>query len=516
MSEALFGAIAKLLPHPLVVCTVSGRVLVANPAAARAADCLRRGAELTRLSLHGPELRDRLRQFALSGHPLPGVLVVPDKDGETVRFRVHGARAAWWEGPETAVQLFLWPLKFDRFVALSDQLRLQEQQIVHRRAMAAEERKLLTAEQQAREQMQRLYRLTAALAAAGNLQEVCEAVHKCAPQVLDASTVGLELHSQRIVPPLNPQEKPALPAVGFADLDAPKASTAVDRPFTRVPLVAEGITLGYLCATPAPVTRWDDERATAVALQIAQAVRRAGLFEHEHRLAERLQRSLLPDLPEVSGLDIAGGYAPGTHMVDVGGDWYDVHLLDDDTIGLTIGDVAGHGVAQATSMAQISTALRSIARRSGRHPAAVLQELNDFLVTYHEWLMATACYAVYRRSTRTLSYARAGHPPLLLIGPDGSGRYLEDALAPPLGPVGEVHWVEAEVTIPEGAALVLYTDGLVERRGEILDVGLERLAQLSPTTVGLDAKEICALLLHQQPEAELPDDRALLVVRFPA
>jgi serine phosphatase RsbU (regulator of sigma subunit) len=130
--------------------------------------------------------------------------------------------------------------------------------------------------------------------------------------------------------------------------------------------------------------------------------------------------------------------------------------------------------------------------------------------------MATACYAAYDRRTRTLRYSRAGHPPPLLIHADGSSRYLEGALAPPLGPVPFTDYPQAETTVPTGTTLVFYTDGLIERRGQSLDVGLAQLLQTARSSAGLDAEGICSLLLHQQPDTEMPDDRALLAVQFPS
>ncbi|MCS0639479.1 SpoIIE family protein phosphatase [Streptomyces sp. LP05-1] len=548
MDLAVFHAVARLLPQPLLLCTPRGRVLAANAAATRAADALRAGADLPEISGAPEALRAQLATWLRSGSALPGSLSVPLADGSAVRFRCHGARAVWWTGPEPLVQLHLSRLDLgDRFVALSRQVRLLDRQMAYRRTVEEQRERLLATEKAARERLQRLYRLTASLAVSATLSDVCDAVHKSAPQALDATAVSLELHSKRIVPSLGPTDALASAGTTWTDLDAPGARTwltpahhAGDRPapaagtdggaarpaadtgdgdrhgevVRRVPLEAEGLTLGHLTVRCAPGVRPDDEHIRAVAQQIAQAVRRAGLFEHEHRLAERLQRSLLPSLPEVDGVEIASAYAPGTHMVNVGGDWYDVHVLDADTIGLTIGDVAGHGVAEATAMAQISTALRSIARRCGRRPAAVLEEVNDFLNAYHEGLMATACYAMYSRRTGILRYARAGHPPPLLIGADGGSRYLSGALAPPLGPVPFTGYAEEEVPVSDGDTLVLYTDGLIERRGEAMDTGLARLVQLGRSTVGLGARETCALFLHQQPDTELPDDCALLVARF--
>ncbi|MER7110314.1 SpoIIE family protein phosphatase [Streptomyces sp. NPDC000229] len=519
MDLAAFRAVAKLLPHAVLVCTASGRILTVNPATYRTVDTLRPGAHLLELVLDADAVSKQLAQWLRSGSALPGVMTARDGEGRPVRLRCHGARATWWQGPEPALQLHLSRLDVsDRFVALSQRVSLMHQQMAYRRAIAEQRDRLLRAETEARARMQRLYRLTAALAASANLTEVCEAVHKSAPQALDAVDVTLELHPRRIVPSLAPSDTLPVTTASWTDLDqlhgASPAAPSQDTSH-RVPLEAEGVVLGSLVVHHAPGAEPDVDYTTAIAQQIAQAVRRAGLFEHEHRLAVRLQRSLLPRLPEVDGLDIASGYAPGTHMVDVGGDWYDVHLLGEDTVGFTIGDVAGHGIAEATAMAQISTVLRSISRRHSEHLPAVMAELNDFLGTYHEGLMATACYATYHHRDRTLRYTRAGHPPPLLVHADGSTEYLNNALAPPLGPVPFTRFPQSEITLPPDSTLVFYTDGLIERRGESLDVGLDRLARTAATTVGLDAQDTCELLLHEQPDTDMPDDRALLIVRFP-
>ncbi|MFJ8361997.1 SpoIIE family protein phosphatase [Streptomyces sp. NPDC093984] len=520
MNLAMFQAMARALPHAVVVCTVSGRVVAANPATSRTVDTLLPEAELADLVLDPADLSRRMAQWARSGSPLPGVMTVRDSAGDPVRLRCHGGRATWWKGPEPAVQLHLSRLDVsDRFVALSQRVSLLNQQMAYRHAIAQQRDRLLRTEQRARARMQRLYRLTAALASAATLTDVCDAVYKCAPQALDAADVTLELHPRRIVPSLGPADTLPVTTAPWVDLDrlhtAPVSAPAYEDG-QRLPLQTEGVTLGTLVIHYAPGAEQDAEHTVAIGQQIAQAVRRAGLFEHEHRLAERLQRSLLPNLPPVEGLEIAGGYAPGTQLVDVGGDWYDVHILDGETVGLTIGDIAGHGIAEATAMAQTTTVLRSIARRSGTRPPAVLAELNDFLGTYHHGLMATACYAAYDRRTRTLRYSRAGHPPPLMIHADGSSRYLEGALAPPLGPVPYTDYPQAETTVPTGTTLVFYTDGLIERRGQSLDVGLAQLLQTARSTAGLDAEGICSLLLHQQPDTEMPDDRALLAVQFPS
>ncbi|WP_327064950.1 SpoIIE family protein phosphatase [Kitasatospora sp. NBC_01302] len=530
MSLGLFQAIAKLLPNPVLLCTADGQILAANPAATRFVIHLRAGADLFGLAAEDSDLlRLHMNHWLRSGDPLPGSLTVKDPGGQLVRFRCHGARAIWWDGPQPAVQLHMTRLDHtDQFVALSQQVIALNREVAYRRAAEAERERLLAAEKSGRARLQHLYQLTAALASAATLAQVAQAVHQTAPGALNATGVDLQLHSRRLIPSLEPDDTLfALAGNTWTDLDrrsprtpdrANSVGVAGDHGATTAHalLQADGVELGGLLVHHRPDDGPAPEHLTAVAQQIAQAVRRAGLYEHEHRVAERLQLSLLPRLPPVTGLDLAGCYAAGTNQVKVGGDWYDVHLLDEEHIGLTIGDVAGHGLAEAAAMAQISAALRSIAMRCGHRPADVLHELNDFVGRYHPDLMATACYLVLNRRTHTLRYARAGHPPPLLITVDGKSRYLDQALAPPVGPVPEARYCEAEVAMECGDTVLLYTDGLIERRGESLDVGLDRLTALAEATVGLSAAHLCDLFLNHQPGAEFPDDRALLAVSVPA
>ncbi|WP_051722563.1 PP2C family protein-serine/threonine phosphatase [Streptomyces albus] len=537
MSLDLFRAITKLLPHPVLLATADGRILAVNTAARRLVPELRAGADLFALADGNADgLRGHLGHWLRSGDPLPGSLKIKDSRGELIPFRCHGARATWWTGPEPAIQLHLTRLDHtDQFVALSQQVLALNKEMAFRRAAEAEREHLLVAEQTGRIRLNHLYRLTAALAAAATPAAVVQAVHDTAPAALGARSVGLALHSERLVPSLGPADSlraaagdswtdldhgntPAVPEQGTGPDTATDRAHGPDGPgvpgrFLRLPLEADGLSLGELTVDHAGDHPPEEAHVTAIAQQIAQALRRAGLYEHEHRLAERLQRSLLPVLPVIDGLDVAGRYAPGSDLVDVGGDWYDVHVLDGDHIGLTIGDVAGHGLSEATAMGQISAALRGIVLRHGRRPGAVLAELDHFLRAYHPGRMATACYLVLHRPSGTVHYARAGHLPPLLIHADGSSSYLDRALAPPLGMVNDVAYTESETRVRAGETLLLFTDGLVERRGEILDTGLERLTGLARRTAGLSADELCEVFLHHQPSADKPDDCALLALR---
>jgi integral membrane sensor domain MASE1 len=173
---------------------------------------------------------------------------------------------------------------------------------------------------------------------------------------------------------------------------------------------------------------------------------RGRALEQEHRNAETLQRSLLPDrLPIIPGVEFASRYLPGGAGLEVGGDWYDVFTLPRGRLGLTIGDVVGRGLAAAAAMGQLRTALRAYAIETDS-PAAVLQRLSRLVAELEAAQMATLIYAVLDPDTRTLSFASAGHPPPLLIGPDGQASYLMEGRSPPLG-VTKAAQAEATVTI---------------------------------------------------------------------
>ncbi|MEU3861361.1 PP2C family protein-serine/threonine phosphatase [Streptomyces sp. NPDC028722] len=525
MSLGLFGAITRPLPHPVLLCAADGRILAANPAAHRSDSRLTPGACLFDVDSTDAELlRAHLATWLRSGSPVPGALTIKDADGRLRRFRCHGARAQWWDGPLPAAQLHLLPLDgADQFVVLSRQVAALNRELAFRRSLEAERARLLAAEQAARGRLQHLYTLTAALATAVTVTEVSRAVQDAALPALGATAVELRLHSTRLVPPLQPGEHPSPAAADWTDLDhpfpaaapaPPRAPSPAEPPPLTLPLEADDTHLGLLVihgADPGAAP----EHAVAVAQQIAQALRRAGLHEHEHQVAERLQRSLLPRLPVLPGLDAATCYAPGGDLLSVGGDWYDVYDVDADHIGLSIGDVAGHGLREATVMAQITAALRNIVPRYGARPTSVLDELNTFLGRYHPGRMATACYLVFHRPTRTLAYAAAGHPPPLLVHADGTSTYLDGATNPPLGPVHGFGYRQAARTLAEDDTLLLYTDGLVERRREVITVGLERLTACARVTAGLGLAELCDRFLHHQPDAAFPDDRALLAARFP-
>jgi PAS domain S-box-containing protein len=239
-------------------------------------------------------------------------------------------------------------------------------------------------------------------------------------------------------------------------------------------------------------------------------------YEHEQATVTALQRNLLPDrLPQVGGLSMAARYLPGSEGLKVGGDWYDVIPLPDGTVALAIGDVVGHGVRAAATMGRFRTALELCLLDGTDSPASTISRVNRYVTAANEAEMATLLVMLLRPETGEIRYASAGHLPPLVQSPDGSTRWLDASRGVPLGATELARSNEARDRLEPGDLLVLYTDGLVERRGESLDLGLERLVgalgrsswpEWSPDAI---ADDLVGRLVGAPVRA---DDVALLVV----
>jgi serine phosphatase RsbU (regulator of sigma subunit) len=237
----------------------------------------------------------------------------------------------------------------------------------------------------------------------------------------------------------------------------------------------------------------------------------------EHRIAETLQRSLLPELPSIDGLPCAARFAPGSHEAQVGGDWYDLFQLPDGAVGLVIGDVMGHDVAAAAAMGQLRSVLRSYAYE-GFGPATVLDRLDALVQRFDMVQLATVFYArlVLDRDGALMLYANAGHPAPLLRLPDGEVSQLAGAASPLIGaPVrAPGSRSEAAVSVPTGSTLLLYTDGLVEGHHQALEDGQRRLTDaLARRPPDDDLDQLCEGLMAELSQPAHDDDVALLVAR---
>ena len=236
-------------------------------------------------------------------------------------------------------------------------------------------------------------------------------------------------------------------------------------------------------------------------------------YERDHEVAETLQRSLLPEsLPRIEGLALAARYLPASRSAAIGGDWYDAIELENGRVAVVVGDVVGHGLRAAVVMGQMRTAFRSYALLEGG-PAETLGRLNRLLLKEGSELMATAMYLLLDRDTGQVWYSSAGHPPALVVAPDREPWYLEGGRSVPLGTSEAATFREEEARIDPGSTLLLYTDGLVERRDTPLD---DRLAQLATVAgiAGGDLGDVCDQIVGGVLGGKRPsDDVALLAVR---
>ncbi len=286
-----------------------------------------------------------------------------------------------------------------------------------------------------------------------------------------------------------------------------------------LPLTVAGRVVGVIGIGFAEVQRFSAiERAMllAVAEQCAQALDRARLYRAERGIAETLQRSLLPArLPDLDRLALAAHYLPGAEGTQAGGDWYDVVHLEDDCVAIAVGDVVGQGPAAAAVMGQLRSAL-STALLQGCQPAEALELLDRFAARLPGALASTAACLIVDATVGSVRWARAGHPPPLLVSADGKGRFLDgDGSGTVLGAPGRAPYTEGTTTIEPGATLLLYTDGLVERRGELLDDGLARVRDVAMRHASADPVRLTARLLTDVlADTDQPDDVAVIAARL--
>jgi phosphoserine phosphatase RsbU/P len=280
------------------------------------------------------------------------------------------------------------------------------------------------------------------------------------------------------------------------------------RSLLGVPLIVDGDTIGVLhvgTLGSRSFSEQDAELLQLVADRAALAIN-AGLLKQERTVATALQRSLLPRLPAINGLEIAARYVPG-HARLVGGDWYDAFVLPGGHIAAAIGDVVGHGLRSATVMGRIRSALRAYALESA-DPAAILTRLDDMVCYFEPDEMATVLYTVFDPARRCISLSSAGHPLPMMTSPGGESTIIDAHTDPPIGSGAAAPRRATEVDVPEGATVYFFTDGVVERRGEPIDVGLERLrATLIPGSPHRGCTRIMSQLLGDAP----PDDDAALL-----
>lgn len=280
-----------------------------------------------------------------------------------------------------------------------------------------------------------------------------------------------------------------------------------------LPLVARGratgaMLLGVTVEARRSFTPADVDPLMEVASRCALAMDNARLYTREREAAELLQRSLLPEaLPALEAGRACVRYLPGASGTDVGGDWYDVLLLADGRVALAVGDVVGRGVRAAAVMGQLRSALRACAMHGGA-PGEVVVQLNAVEHTHLRPQLATLVFAVHDRARGLILYTAAGHLPPLVRRAGGEVETLPAGQGMPLGVEPAADYATAVAALESGDLVVLYTDGLVERRTGTLDGGLDRLR----AALGTGPAELPALCDHLitacAPSGE--DDVALL------
>ena len=236
------------------------------------------------------------------------------------------------------------------------------------------------------------------------------------------------------------------------------------------------------------------------------------LYVEQRGIAETLQHALLPEtLPEMGGLRVAARYVPASEAGRVGGDWYDVVPLEGGRVAIVIGDVSGHGIEAATAMALVRHAALAYIAQDPR-PATVLAKLSRFVnARPHAYFATVLCVLVDVKEHR-LTAASAGHLPPLVVQ-NGDTSYLSVQTGPPVGVSGRDEFRESSAVVQNGAALVAFTDGLVERRGEVLDIGLERLrSAVARERLGVDV--LLTRLEREFISDEHGDDTAMVAVQW--
>lgn len=338
-----------------------------------------------------------------------------------------------------------------------------------------------------------------------------------------SAPVPMALRSSRpvIIPELTDLDIEAMVAEPAArDAVRPLQPAAV----ATFPLIARDETFGAFTLVNGPArgphTAEELRTAEIASRRAALALDNARLAKVNLQVAERLQLSLLSPPVQPDRLQLAVRYRPATQGVSIGGDWYDAFLQPDGDTVVVIGDVMGHDIEAAAAMGQVKTLVRGIAFDRLEEPAGVLRRVDHALVGLAVPAMATALVARIEQSAaeaavgvRRLRWSTAGHPDPMLLHADGTVEDLEAPVGPPVG----IGWLgprsDGTVEMPEDSTLLLFTDGLFERRGVPLDEGRERVREVLGRSAGLTLDQLCDRLLTELLGEDVEDDVAVLAVR---
>jgi PAS domain S-box-containing protein len=262
-----------------------------------------------------------------------------------------------------------------------------------------------------------------------------------------------------------------------------------------------------------PFTEQDQTLLALLAGHIGQGLHRVHQFDQQRETALALQRAILGPAQLPPGFAVR--YSPATRPLKVGGDWYDTVTLSDGRIGIVVGDCVGHGLEAATVMGQLRSACRALLLQN-TDPAQTLTALDRFAEQLPGAMCATVFCGVLDPASGELAYSSAGHPPAVVTHPDGATDLLDQGRARPLGVRTTGVRPEAHYVVPSRATLLLYTDGLIERRRQPLTVGIDRVAAVVQEGRGTGLEDLATgVMTGMAPEAGFDDDVALLLYRHP-
>jgi hypothetical protein len=287
-----------------------------------------------------------------------------------------------------------------------------------------------------------------------------------------------------------------------------------------VPLTVRGTLYGTLFLADkedgTPFGDDDEVLLTALAAAAGVSIENARLYERVKGAAEQFQRRMLPVLPDLAPLRVEARYQPASELPRLGGDWYDAVLLADGTVLVVVGDVTGHDVAAAPLMGQIRNLLRGLAFDQCGAPSVIVRRLDRALSTYGDGTAATLVLARIARGPDgyAVCWTNAGHPPPLLVTAEGAAHLLApEQHGIPVGVDPALPRPDHTHPLPPASTLLLYTDGLVERRDQDIDTGLRALADRAGTLATAPLDLLCDALITRRQSYD--DDVALLALRVP-
>lgn len=510
-SEALLSGAFEAAPIGKTVLDSRGHIIRSNPAFASLVD--RDPDELTGLAV-ADLCQDEDRPALLEAFERIGRRheAGTERSAVDLRLRSSGGAQVWVGMVASAIEAteFAEPMLLAQWIDLSVRRRAEQD----RAELLLEQAARAQAESIA-ERLSKLQTLTSAMETLA-LDELLPELSTRLAELFETDVAEVEISGGVERPVVVRALAGQVGRVGVGANDLPAVEEARWR---EVPLVIEGARVGSLrLAPPAGRGFSSTERSLLhdAADRAALAIRRAQLHEEEHRIAVELQRGLIPrSLPKVRDVEVAAVYEVAGLGAQVGGDWYDAFALPDGRLGVVVGDVTGRGIRAASAMGQLRTLTRAFALAEGGHrtPGQALTMLNRHQLALGDDHLFTIVYAVIDPERRMIAWANGGHPPPLLRRADGSCAYLEGGNG--LMGVEERVYETHEEALAPGSAIVLCTDGLIERRGESLDVGLERLVNAvsaGPDDPGPLCDHVVARLL--EPAADRYDDVTAVVAQL--